>query len=174
MSEIYATLEQGTTEWLARILEPNKTPYCFVPSGKYHGIAMSLKSMLCKAVQDTYSNVVFVSEAKFNQLVKQAEGRVLTIPDEYPPLQFQFGQQVYVVASNGRVYDAITGIRLDEREEANMPTVYIWEYRVFNAWYNADELSLDPPAEQVAPMVVSIGEAMQEDGLFLPEDKDLP
>lgn len=67
--DTYATIEQGTTEWLARILEPGKEPVYFVPAGKYHGVAMTLKSLLCKAVNDTYRNVVFVSPELFNKKV---------------------------------------------------------------------------------------------------------
>lgn len=175
----YATIERGSTQFLARILEPGKQPYYFVPDEQNYR-PLTLRGVLCKAVNDKYgAGVVYVSATLFNQLVKQVEGRVLTLPDDYPPLQFQFGQSVYLIGNRAdlydeTVYDEITGIRREKRYEDGLPDVYVLEYRVWGKWYAANELSLEPPAEQVAPVVVSVGEALQEDGLFLPEDVDLP
>lgn len=72
---VYVALEQGTSEWLARILEPGKAPAYFVPSGIYCGISMTLKSVLCKAVNDAHgcNNVVFVSQELFNRKVGEQE-----------------------------------------------------------------------------------------------------
>jgi hypothetical protein len=165
---VYATLERGSTEWLARILEPGKQPAYFVPSGIYHGIAMSLKSVLCKAVNDTYSGVTFVSDTLFNLLVKQADKRLMALPDDWPEPTFQIGQCVYVVGSD--IHEEITGIFRDEQWEDGVPDSYVLRYRVLCQWYTADELSADPPASQM----VSVGDALQEDGLFLEEDIDLP
>lgn len=159
---IYVTLEQGTTQWNARILEPNKPPVYFVPNGL--AAPFLSKATICAAIVAKYGQgVVFVSETLFNRAVKEAEGRVLTLPDDWPESCFQLGQNVYVVSSNGGIYDEITGVFRDELWEDGAPAVYRLMYRVLHHWYTADELSVDPPADQV-----------QSDEMFLPEALDLP
>lgn len=64
--ETLATIEQGTTEWLARILEPGRASQYFEPRGMYFGISMSNNGFLERAVRDTYPTVRFVSEEEFN------------------------------------------------------------------------------------------------------------
>jgi hypothetical protein len=70
---VIATIERGTTEWLARILEPGKPPAYFVPSGRYFGVGMSTRTFLLRAVQDTYPDVRFVTGEVFNQCVVEEE-----------------------------------------------------------------------------------------------------
>jgi len=76
---VYAAIEQGETEWLARILEADKEPYYFVPGGIYSGIAMLFKSLLCKALNNAYMDVVIVSEDLFNRKVVEREAPDLLI-----------------------------------------------------------------------------------------------
>ena len=79
---VYATIEQGNTEWLARILEAGKEPYYFVPSGIYSGIAMLYKSLLCKVLNSAYKDVVIVSEELFNRKVAERETPDLLIEQD--------------------------------------------------------------------------------------------
>lgn len=70
-----ATIEQGTTEYLARILAPESTePEYFVPQGIYYGIAMSTRPFLETALRETYPGIQIVSEEEFQQAVAQREG----------------------------------------------------------------------------------------------------
>lgn len=167
---IYAALEQGTTGWLARILEPSKEPRYFTPPGY---VPTMVKGALCSAIMQAYPShqVVFVSTEKFNKLVAEAEGRILTLPENWPSLQFQIGQSVYVVASNGHIFDEIDGIKREVYSEYNVPDTYHIEYRVFGHWYRGDELSADPPAEQIVTTGALVAE---DDDLFLLGDDQLP
>ena len=76
MSMVHVTIEPGTTELLARVLEEGKPPYYFVPSGKYRGIAMSTRRMLLVALIDTYGihNIMLTPEAQFNAMVEAKGG----------------------------------------------------------------------------------------------------
>lgn len=168
---VYATIEQGTTEWLARILEPDKAPTYFVPGGIYRGIAMSLKRILCKAVNDTYGadRVVFVSETLFNKKVEEqnmSNKRTITIPEDWPEPEYLLGQEVYIHSSDHpRI---ITGMRLDERDEPGLPPCLVWQYRAGERWwYEAVDLSTEPKGEQVAVPT-------RDDFEFLQDDETLP
>lgn len=63
-----ATIESGTTHWLARILEPGKEPYYFVPSEN-----VTLMVWLKHAVRKAYPTVEFVDKETFNRAVQEAE-----------------------------------------------------------------------------------------------------
>jgi hypothetical protein len=73
----YATIERGTTEHLARILEPGKEPYYFVPSGIYAGIPLG-PLLLQRAVQRDFPDVQFLNEEVFNLRVEDNESRCST------------------------------------------------------------------------------------------------
>ncbi len=66
----YATIEQGTTEYLARILEPGKEPYYFVPRGIFYNIVMGTSAQLQRAVLCSFPDAIFTSEEYFNRKVE--------------------------------------------------------------------------------------------------------
>lgn len=68
---IYITIERGTTEYLARILEPGRKPYYFVPSGMYFGVSMVSEGMLRRVLSETLYNheMQFLSGEEFNSRV---------------------------------------------------------------------------------------------------------
>lgn len=68
--DIYATIEQSTTHWLARILEPDKKPYYFVPDSDE--LAANYGTLL-RAVNRAYPGICFVSVSLFNNLVSESE-----------------------------------------------------------------------------------------------------
>lgn len=70
MEDTYATLECGTTHWLARILESGKEPYYFVPANDTHAVS---RATLLRAVNGTYPGVCFVSDRLFNSLASESE-----------------------------------------------------------------------------------------------------
>lgn len=160
VNETYATLEQQGSHWLARILEPGKQPQYFVPDPHAYIVT---KGDLVRAINRAHPSVVYVSEAKFNYLVEEASGRILRLPEDWPEARFKLGQEVAILASEGHASGEVTGIMREERHENGLPSVYVLMYRVSHHWYTADELSLDPPAEQVA-----------QDDLFLLQDSNLP
>jgi hypothetical protein len=77
----YATLENGTTGWLARVLEPGQPPEYFVPSLVKYG-AFLTKTTLCRALKEAYGEVVFAEEATFNKLVAEREAPDLLIEQD--------------------------------------------------------------------------------------------
>lgn len=76
---VYTTIERGTTHWLARILEQGKQPYYFVPDPHAYIVT---KGDLVRVINRAHPNVVYVSEAKFNQLVEKGEAGDLFLPED--------------------------------------------------------------------------------------------
>lgn len=58
-----ATLEQGTTHWLARILVPGQDPHYFVPDPHAYIVT---KGDLVRTINKACPGVVYVSEETFN------------------------------------------------------------------------------------------------------------
>lgn len=61
----YATIEQGTTEHLARILEPGKAPYYFIPPYE-----APTPTQLQQIVRSAFPDIQFISEEEFNRKVE--------------------------------------------------------------------------------------------------------
>lgn len=66
-----ATIERGTTEWLARILVPGQEPHYFVPGGIYYGTVMTSQQFLREVVKASYPDVDFVNKETFKQALKE-------------------------------------------------------------------------------------------------------